>query len=240
MSERNSGRQLRRLIRWVILALLPGLAFMTLLSVQPPLSINEIPDEALEPVLLNLGRLAGLALTGWLVVSQLLYTLAVLTRTRWLVDVLHSVTLPVVRRVVAGIATVTISLNTVTAVAQGPTETTIVTAEYSELRQEATPTPNLQPLVEVETTEPSDIDPPAGSYSAPLTWLVRPGDHLWKIAGQHLRIVLDRPATRDEHARYWVEVIDAARPVIRSGDPDLIYPGEEIPLPPTLNAGVRP
>ena len=240
MSERNSGRQLPRFIRWVIVAVVPGLAFVTLLSVRPPLSINEIPDGALEPVLLNLSRLAGLGLTGWLVVSQLLYTLAVLTRTRWLVDVLRPVTLPVVRRVVAGIATVTISLNTVTAVAQGPTETTIVTVEYNGLRQEATPTPNLQPLVEVEATEPTIIDEPAGSYSAPLTWLVRPGDHLWKIAGQHLNIVLDRPPTRDEHRRYWVEVIEAARPVIRSGDPDLIYPGEEIPLPATLDAGVRP
>jgi len=220
--------------------MVPGLAFVTLLSVQPPLSINEIPDGALEPVILNLGRLAGLGLTGWLVVSQLLYTLAVLTRTRWLVDVLRPVTLPVVRRVVAGIATVAISLKTVTAVAQGPTETTIVTVEYDGLRQEATPTPNLQPLVEVEVTEPSVIDEPTGSYSAPLTWLVRPGDHLWKIAGQHLSIVLDRPPTRDEHARYWAELIEVARRVIRSGDPDLIYPGEEIPLPATLDAGVRP
>jgi hypothetical protein len=84
------------------------------------------------------------------------------------------------------------------------------------------------------------FEEPLGSYSAPLTWLVRPGDHLWKIAGTHLNIVLDRPPTENEHARYWVEVVNAARPIIHSGDPDLIYPGEEIPLPPTLDAGVRP
>jgi hypothetical protein len=91
----------------------------------------------------------------------------------------------------------------------------------------------------VDTDERVDEEP-TSSYIAPLTWLVRPGDHLWKIAGEHLRIVLDRLPTREEHARYWLEVIDAARPVIRSGDPDLIYPGEEIPLPATLDAGVRP
>jgi nucleoid-associated protein YgaU len=128
----------------------------------------------------------------------------------------------------------------VTAVAQAPTDTSIVTVEHNNLRQEATPTPNLQPLVEVETAEPRVFEEPLGSYSAPLTWLVRPGDHLWKIAGSHLNIVLDRPPTRDEHASYWVEVVNAARPIIHSGDPDLIYPGEEIPLPPTLDAGVRP
>jgi hypothetical protein len=112
----------------------------------------------------------------------------------------------------------------------------VVTVEYSNLRSEATPTPQLQPIVEVE----AGLTAADGSYAAPLTWLVRPGDHLWKIAGEHLTIVLDRTPTESEHARYWVEVIDAAKPVIRSGDPDLIYPGEQIPLPPTLDAGVRP
>jgi hypothetical protein len=115
----------------------------------------------------------------------------------------------------------------------------VVTVDYDSLRQEATPTPILEPLVEVET-EACAVDVPAGSYSAPLVWLVRPGDHLWKIAGEHLQIVLERAPTQDEHALYWLAVIDAARPVIRSGDPDLIYPGEELPLPPTLDAGVRP
>lgn len=242
MPESNSGGQLSRLIRWLILASVPGLAFVTLLSVQPPLSVAEFSGGALEPVVLSLGRLAGLALSGWLLASQVLYTVGVVAQTRWLVDILHPLTLPVVRRVVAGIATVTVSLNAMTAVAQqAPTDTTIVAVEHNSLREEATPTPNLQPLVEVEAEEnPCLAEEPAGSYIAPLTWLVRPGDHLWKIAGEHLTIVLDRQPTRDEHARYWVEVIDAARPIIRSGEPDLIYPGEQIPLPPTLDAGVRP
>ena len=66
------------------------------------------------------------------------------------------------------------------------------------------------------------------------------GDHLWSIAGEHLAIVLNRPPTRDELRDYWVEVVEAARPIIRSGDPNLIYPGEEIPLPPLLDAGITP
>jgi hypothetical protein len=124
-------------------------------------------------------------------------------------------------------------------VAQTTTEPPVIAVDTAGLRQEATPTPNLQPIVEVESG-PCLAEEPAGSYSAPLTWLVRPGDHLWRIASEHLTIVLDRRPTRDEHVRYWVKVIDSARPIIRSGDPDFIYPGEEIPLPPTLDAGVRP
>lgn len=227
------------MVRWLVLALVPALAFVVLLSRPAPVGFGDIASAGLESVVLSIGWLAGLILTGWLIVSQVLYTLAVVTRTRWLTDLLRPVTMPLVRHTAAGLATAAISLSTVTAMAQPPTATTVVTIDYVALRQEATPTPILQPLVEVET-DVGEIDEPNGSYSAPLTWLVRPGDHLWKIAGEHLSIVLDRPPNRDEHARYWLEVIDSARPVIRSGDPDLIYPGEEIPLPATLDAGVRP
>jgi hypothetical protein len=217
--------------------LLPAWAFSTFLSLPAPL--GDLSDAGIEFVLLGLGRFAGLVLGGWLVVSQLLYTLAVATDAERLAELLRPVTLPVVRRAVAGLATLSISMGTLTAMAQTSTGPTIVTIDYDSLRQEATPTPILEPLVEVEN-EGCAIDLPASSYSAPLVWLVRPGDHLWKIAGEHLQIVLGREPTEDEHAQYWLEVIDAARPVIRSGDPDLIFPGEEIALPPTLDAEVRP
>ncbi len=240
MSNGNSGRQLARLVRWLILGLVPGFAFLLLLSVPAPMPLGEIGGAALEPVLLTFGRLLALGLTGWLVASQLLYTIAILTRTRWLADTLRPLTLPLVRRAVASLATITLSLNTITALAQTPPETTIVTVDHGGLRQEATPTPILQPLVEGQATTVCLEDKPTGSYSAPLTWLIRPGDHLWKIAGEHLTIVLDRQPTENEHARYWIEVVHAAQPVIRSGNPDLIYPGEQIPLPPTLDAGVTP
>lgn len=240
MSEGNSGRQLAGVVRWLVLALVPTVAFAALVSLGPPGMIGVRPAAALEPTLLAVGRLVGLMLCGWLLASQCLYTLAVITRTQWLVEVLRPITLPLVRRAVAGLATVSISFSAVTALAQGPTDSTVVVVDYGNLRQEATPTPNLQPLVEVQTEEACVGEEPIGSYSAPLTWLVQPGDHLWKIAGEHLNIVLDRLPTREEHARYWVEVIKAAQPVIRSGDPNLIYPGEQIPLPPTLDAGLRP
>ena len=74
MSEGNSGILRSRLIRWLILAAMPSFAFVALLSVQPPLSVADLPGGALEPVLLSLGRWAGLAMAGWLVASQILYT----------------------------------------------------------------------------------------------------------------------------------------------------------------------
>lgn len=55
------------------------------------------------------------------------------------------------------------------------------------------------------------------------------GDHLWKISARHLG-----PAAGDrEIAPYWREVVDVNTPSLRSGDPDLIYPGEVVELPVT-------
>ena len=242
MTVSNSNTRVRGGIRWLLLAALPVVSFVVLLSMAPPLAPRQLGSESLEGTLLITGRWIGLALGAWLIISQLLFTLAVATRTDWMIEVLRPVTLPIVRRMAAGAATITLSFSSVTAVAQSVPEPTVVVGEgtATNLRQEATPTPVLRPLVKQPVEKFGATLAPVGSYSAPLMWQVQPGDHLWSIAGDHLAIVLGRPPTRDEHRNYWVEVVEAARPIIRSGDPDLIYPGEEIPLPPMLNAGITP
>ncbi len=57
------------------------------------------------------------------------------------------------------------------------------------------------------------------------------GDNLWTVAEHHLEAALGRAPTDAETAAYWVEVIAANRTTLRSGDPDLIYPGEVIVCP---------
>ena len=61
--------------------------------------------------------------------------------------------------------------------------------------------------------------------------VVEPGDHLWKISASHLEEVLERPAEPAEIDPYWRVVIETNRALLKSGDPDLIYPGEVITLP---------
>lgn len=67
---------------------------------------------------------------------------------------------------------------------------------------------------------------------ASLEVVVRPGDHLWALAERRLGEAWGRAPGDHEVAPYWVAVIDANRDRLRSGDPDLIYPGEVIVLPP--------
>jgi nucleoid-associated protein YgaU len=58
------------------------------------------------------------------------------------------------------------------------------------------------------------------------------GDNLWSIAKEHLtaRGGSGEPTNR-EVADYWMRVVEANKGHLRSGDPDLIYPGEEVILP---------
>lgn len=62
-------------------------------------------------------------------------------------------------------------------------------------------------------------------------YTVVPGDNFWVIAERHLETQLGRQASLDEIRTYWLKVIDANRSVIRSGDPNLIFPGEVFTLP---------
>lgn len=76
--------------------------------------------------------------------------------------------------------------------------------------------------------------PPVTSSSSdvvPLVVVVVRGDHLWSISEGALGDRLGRAVAPDEVGPFWRVVIDMNRATLRSGDPDLIYPGEEIALP---------
>ena len=77
---------------------------------------------------------------------------------------------------------------------------------------------------------------PEESVRVPMTFaerffspqvIVEPGDHLWKISARYLAEV----DSESPIAPYWREVIDENLPTLRSGNPDLIYPGETVRLP---------
>lgn len=71
----------------------------------------------------------------------------------------------------------------------------------------------------------------------PGPYTVRRGDNLWSIAAEHLGGIIEGPR-RSEVADYWRTVIAANEKHLRSGNRDLIFPGEVIELPP-LTGGSR-
>ena len=56
------------------------------------------------------------------------------------------------------------------------------------------------------------------------------GDSFWTIAEGQLRSVLADPDPAVV-ADYWRRIVSANHDTIRSGDPNLIYPGEIITIP---------
>ncbi len=73
--------------------------------------------------------------------------------------------------------------------------------------------------VTVDQPEPTD------SSASPVT--VVKGDHLWKISARYL----GPGVPSQEITPYWRRVVVVNGPNLRSGDPDLIYPGEIVYLP---------
>ncbi len=117
-----------------------------------------------------------------------------------------------------------------------------------QISDQGIPTPVNPPLV-----EPSQILPPgvgdagytpnpaggiavgaeASEGSDQTTYEVVRDDNLWVISARHLRATfLDRHVAPEEISRYWRQVIEINMPNLRSGDPNLIFPGEQIVLPP--------
>lgn len=67
--------------------------------------------------------------------------------------------------------------------------------------------------------------------SPPASVIVEAGDHLWSISADHLEDQLAQPPNAAEVTPYWREVIEMNVTKLRSGDPNLIYPGETVVLP---------
>lgn len=72
---------------------------------------------------------------------------------------------------------------------------------------------------------------PAPGQTPPQRHTVEKGDNLWSIAARHLAGNGAAVAER-RVAPYWRDLVQQNRGGLRSGDPDLIFPGETVSLPP--------
>ncbi|MBT8240328.1 MAG: hypothetical protein KJN63_03795 [Acidimicrobiia bacterium] len=91
---------------------------------------------------------------------------------------------------------------------------------------------SLGPITLPEPNQPEADESSRDDRPTAAKHLVVPGDNLWVIAEARLSAHLGRPASNAEIVPFWIAVIDANLVSLRSGDPDLIHPGETIVLPP--------
>lgn len=73
---------------------------------------------------------------------------------------------------------------------------------------------------------------PAEEPAAASAWTVEPGESLWSIAEELVAERLGRPPTDAEVDGPWRQLVDANRDRLVGGDPDRLFPGQVLVLPP--------
>ena len=203
----------------------------------------------LEDVVAATLRTVALGIGYWVAASSGLYVLARLTRVPSLIRATAWATLPPIRRAVDRAIAVTITTAALAAPVAPALATEVPTTTEPivyQITDEGVPTPINPPTIEPTlVTPPGTVGAgytpnPAGGVemgekapvrSEPLYTVVK-GDNLWTISAAHLAASFpDRRVDADEISIYWRRVIELNTPNLTSGDPNLIYPGEEIVLP---------
>ena len=77
-----------------------------------------------------------------------------------------------------------------------------------------------------------EADPVAEASEEETLWVVDQGEHFWLKAEEALSDAWGRQPTEAEIRSYWLDVKAENMTFIASGDVDLIFPGEELQLPP--------
>lgn len=180
-------------------------------------------------------RLIATVGAWWLLLTTLGYLAARALRLPSLLATLAWVTPASVRRLVDGALAISLTAvlagSGMAAAATGPSPIPSPVASQVILRNLPLPRPAPLPAPAPAPQQPPPRrapDPPAAGQD----WRVAPGDNLWSIAAGHLEQSLGHPPDPGRLCSYWSAVVSANRARLRSGKPDLIFPGEHVSLPP--------
>jgi hypothetical protein len=103
-------------------------------------------------------------------------------------------------------------------------------------RLPADPTPMSRPTPPSAPPPTTAVAEPAPAPAdAEVEVVVAEGDNLWLLAARHLAAISGRSVDDvpdGDVAPYWVQLCDTNRARLSSGDPDLVFPGERVVLPP--------
>jgi len=204
-----------------------------------------------EDVLAASLRLIALVAAYWIAATTAAYALAKVSRLPRLVSATAWATLPSVRgvidRTIAVAATAVALTSPVAPALAGNMSSPPPTVEpvVYEISGQGVPTPvNTEGRSETVVTPPGTDDAgyspqPAGGVELPTrpsagetVHQVEVGDNLWTIS--ETRLATMAPGGESDAASiatYWRRVIELNTPHLRSGDPNLIHPGEQILLP---------
>ena len=113
-------------------------------------------------------------------------------------------------------------------------QTTTETSVATTVPEPSTTTTRPSPATAADTSPPTSVpseeanQPTQPSEDETPVYTVQSGDSLWSIAAA----AVGPDASTKQIADYWRDLVDRSRDVLQSGQPDLIYPGEVLELPP--------
>ena len=187
-----------------------------------PLKAIWSPASSLELALGAMVRLLGLVAGYWLLVPAVVYLLLRVTRLRDLRRVAWTA-MPMVRRLMDRI-----SARAMVRVLAAPLPLLdLVTPGY-------VPIPTGDSQSPAAISQPPIVETPivVAQADEAVEVIIERGDNMWTLAEARLQELNGRPPTDAEIGPYWRLVVKANLDRIRSGDPDLIFPGEVLILPP--------
>ncbi len=246
------------MIRLGALLIIEGAALAAMLRMRidiPWHSWADVSRTSEELVAAGLLRYAAIGVVTWMLLSTALYALtAPLPRLRSHVG---RFTLPLVRRVVDTALAVSLTFGSAApalAAEPPPEPIVVVVGNDATLLPPGVSIPPPAEEVDLPTPPPPRPRPPdqtpehrvastavrSPALSEALlfadvqarTYEVRSGDHLWAIAERTLQARTGNDLVPDhEIAPFWRRLIDINESTLRSGNPDLIYPGEVLEIP---------
>jgi nucleoid-associated protein YgaU len=198
--------------------------------------LRAAPADALVAAL----RVVALVLAGWLLLATVAYAFASATSIPAAVRACEWATPRAIRRtidralavsIVAGAVTVPVSAQHAGAVEDRPPPVSVDVRSGKSLG--SLPSEWSAPVTVANPPVVPVVDRPPTSTTT--TVVVTPGDNLWELSAAALArgTARDRATIADDEiARYWRAVCDANRDTLRSGNVNVIYPGEIVALPP--------
>lgn len=213
--------------------------------------------DPLEAIVFVVWALA-LGTAAWLLFSVLLVVVARATGSQTLKTASRWTAIPAIRRLAERVTAVSLVISTLATPSAALAQQTPPIPVIAVVESTEEPAPSLPAATNAESSTPAAVPPlpalvvrpnlteaptpdfrPAVDAPTPVeqataqTHVVAPGENLWMISHDTLHARLGRAPSDQETTTYWIDLIDANRPNLRSGDPDLIIPGESIDLPET-------
>ena len=211
-----------------------------------------------ESALYGIAWVTAATLTGWLTLTTVASIIAYTSRIAPAIRAVEWITIPPIRRlaqratalsmVAASLTAPVASLASepppipVVVVLDEPTAVSLPVESPGPSLEVANPAP--RPGVRESSAEyvsPSTTLPQATSVDVepdgPRRYTVMPGDNMWTITAAYLADELDTRPTNAQIGAVWRTVMDLNRNSIRSGNVDLIFPGEQLILPPVSVGG---